>query len=335
METFFKDYFWVVNLTALLIAGYLTAQTTNEVLGEKLFGTEAFAPLETASDSALAVTVTPRQGRNRRYADTLFTRNIFNADRVDREPEPPSDYPDEPPEEKEEEDPDGEIQDSELNATLIGTMVAPNPAMSMATLQLEGKSQLIQIGTELKRNPDDTVILATVEDIQRRVVLVREAGELRRIRLWGDPKAQPAAGEPGRMIPARPPVGRAPQPPTARPGTDFSEGVKKVSMYSYDVDRRMLEEQLSDLSQLGREARVVPNYRDGQYQGFKLIGVRPGSMYRALGIRSGDIIQRVNGEDISSPNKAIQLFEKLRTQNQIEIDIERRGQQRTLSYSIK
>ncbi len=334
MESFFKNYFWTVNLLALLIAGYLTAQTVNEHLGDKLFGTEAFAPTATTlGELDEPVEVAPRRGLGKSYADTLFARNLFNSDRVDRVDEPEPEPEPEPEEPEIEDDPDGEIPDSELNVTLIGTMVGPQPSLSMASLELEGEGKIVHIGSELKRDPDDEMVLAVVEDIKRRVVFVRESGELRRIRLWGEPEEQRGAQRP---TVRRPPP--RPQPQVQRPSqrdTDYADGIKKVSMYEYDIDRSMLEEQLADLSQLGREARVVPNYRDGQYQGFKLIGVRPGSMYRALGIRSGDIIQRVNGQAIDSPNKAIQLFEQLRTQERIELDIERRGQSRTLSYSIK
>ena len=97
----------------------------------------------------------------------------------------------------------------------------------------------------------------------------------------------------------------------------------------------MLDEQLQDLSALGSQARVVPNYRNGKYEGFKLVGVRPGSLYRAIGVRSGDVIKSVNGKPIDSPNKALDLFEKLKNSSHISLDIERRGQPKQLSYTIK
>ena len=97
----------------------------------------------------------------------------------------------------------------------------------------------------------------------------------------------------------------------------------------------MLDEQLQDLSQLGMEARIVPNYRNGKYEGFKLVGVRPNSLYRALGIRSGDIVKRINGVEINSPNKAIRLFEQFRTASSIQLDTERRGKAKAFTYNIK
>jgi general secretion pathway protein C len=99
----------------------------------------------------------------------------------------------------------------------------------------------------------------------------------------------------------------------------------------------MLNEQLQDLAKLGREARVIPNYdRDsGSYKGFKLIGVRPNSLYRAIGIRSGDVIMQINGEELNSPGKALELFTKLQNSSGISLDIMRRGQKQSLTYKIE
>ena len=97
----------------------------------------------------------------------------------------------------------------------------------------------------------------------------------------------------------------------------------------------MLDEQLTDLTQLGMQARVIPNYRKGKYEGFKLVGVRPGSLYRAIGIRSGDIVRSINGEAINSPNKAMELFNKLKNSSSLNLEVERRGKIEQFNYAIR
>ena len=104
-----------------------------------------------------------------------------------------------------------------------------------------------------------------------------------------------------------------------------------------DANARVTElnEQLEDLNALSRQARVIPHYRDGKPQGFKIVGVRPGSLYSQIGVRSGDILKSVNGEEISSPNKALELYEKLKNSDNVAVDVERRGRKVTLDYQIK
>ncbi len=114
----------------------------------------------------------------------------------------------------------------------------------------------------------------------------------------------------------------------------YSSWVRKIAQYEYLLLRSGLDAQLADLDALARQARIVPNFRDGVYQGFKLVGIRPGSLYRALGIRSGDVIMTVNGAAISSPNEALTLFETLREAQRIEFGVERRGREITVVYQI-
>ena len=196
---------------------------------------------------------------------------------------------------------------------------------------------------ELEESVTITSIHRTYITLQR-----RESKEL--IRLWADRpvggrggarggkygKAGSAAR--GARSSYRPPsVGRrsssSGRPPAS--STNYEKGVAKVGEWEYKIDRGMLENELSDLTRLGMQARVVPNYIGGKYQGFKLVGVRPNSLYRAIGVRSGDVIKRVNGMEIDSPNKALQLFEKLRTSRRISLDITRNGVNRTLYYKIQ
>ena len=81
---------------------------------------------------------------------------------------------------------------------------------------------------------------------------------------------------------------------------------------------------------------MIPNYdrESGSYKGFKLIGVRPNSLYRNIGIRSGDVILQVNGEEMNSPSKVLELFNRLQSESRIVLSITRRGAPYSLSIDI-
>lgn len=59
---------------------------------------------------------------------------------------------------------------------------------------------------------------------------------------------------------------------------------------------------------VARAARIVPSVRDGKPHGFKLYAIRPGSIYVVLGLRNGDTITAVNGDDITTPDKALRIY---------------------------
>lgn len=323
MESLLKKYFWTVNLVALSIAGYFIAETVNDQIAARFLSVPYQLP-EVASPEKSDEAIDSAQVED--FAQSLKDRSPFNSD-----PPVVDETEAEEQEEKEEEKKprrEGELEESELDIQLVGTLVAEDPNMSIATVNSKGSSRLVRIGTELEES-------AKLVQIARRYVVVEEGGEPKIIRLWADRKAG-SSSKASKAPPARSSSKRASAASSkAKPKKKYSEGITKVSDHEYEVSRAMLDEQLQDLSQLGMEARIVPNYRNGKYEGFKLVGVRPNSLYRALGIRSGDIVKRINGVEINSPNKAIQLFEQFKTASSIQMDTERRGKARTFTYNIK
>jgi len=74
-----------------------------------------------------------------------------------------------------------------------------------------------------------------------------------------------------------------------------------------------------------RDARIVPAFKDGKPVGFKLFSVRPGSLYTKLGLQERDIIQRVNGITLDSPERSLEAYAQLDTATRVEVDIDRGG----------
>ena len=106
--------------------------------------------------------------------------------------------------------------------------------------------------------------------------------------------------------------------------------VSKIAENHYRIDGKAL----NDHAQLGMQARVLPHHRNSQYEGLKLVGIRPGSLYRAIGVRSGDIIRRVNDVDITAPSKAMAIYHHLKNSPKMVLVIERRGHPVTLTIDI-
>ncbi len=165
---------------------------------------------------------------------------------------------------------------------------------------------------------DGISVIVLREDRGEPEIFIRdEHGDERHLDLPGPAPLRPRGSKPG-PIPAR---------------------EKAVAILGEDhraILRGCVDEQLQDLGALGRQARVIPNYdrESGSYKGFKLIGVRPNSLYRNIGIRSGDVILQVNGEEMNSPSKVLELFNRLQSESRIVLSITRRGAPYSLSIDI-
>jgi general secretion pathway protein C len=83
------------------------------------------------------------------------------------------------------------------------------------------------------------------------------------------------------------------------------------------------------------QIRVVPNFRNGSAEGWKVFAIRPNSIFGKVGLKNGDIVQSVNGRDISSMEVALEVFQDLRDVRNLDLQIVRRNVQRTLNYEIR
>jgi general secretion pathway protein C len=125
----------------------------------------------------------------------------------------------------------------------------------------------------------------------------------------------------------------APAPPPG--GIPASvEGVKQLGDNRYEVQHRLIESTLSNLNSIATQARIVPSFKNGVANGFKLFSIQPGSLYAAIGVENGDVIQKINGYEINSPDKALEVYQKLRDSRHITIEIERGNQAIRKEYNV-
>lgn len=116
---------------------------------------------------------------------------------------------------------------------------------------------------------------------------------------------------------------------------DVAEGIKQVGDDERVVDRRLIEDSLENFGSLMRQARIVPHISGGKIDGFKVYRIKEKSLFKQIGLEDGDIIRRVNGTEIQGPEDGLKLFEVFKTSKSITLDLDRKGQKKTLSYSVR
>ena len=104
---------------------------------------------------------------------------------------------------------------------------------------------------------------------------------------------------------------------------------------SFTVPEDEVTQALANLPVLLSQARAVPYFRNGQSIGMRLYAIKAGSLYEKLGLKNSDIIKQINGSPVNDPTKALKLFEDLKSQRQIGIQVEREGQDVPLQYQIR
>lgn len=115
----------------------------------------------------------------------------------------------------------------------------------------------------------------------------------------------------------------------------IKQGIQKVSETEYNVDRGTLDKILENQADLMRQARVVPEQENGRTVGIRMMGIRDDSLLGVLGMKNGDRLQTINGFDMSSPEKALEAYARLRTADKLTVQVNRGGKNMNLDYNIK
>jgi general secretion pathway protein C len=194
-----------------------------------------------------------------------------------------------------------------LGLKLVGTVVANKPEESSAIIEDRStrKQEVYQEGDRVKQ--------ALIKRILRHNVVIN-AGRR-------DEVLTMAPEESTGKTPAR---GRAPRVQR-----------RSAAGSSIRLDREELESQMANLNELMQQVRIRPFMEGRQPAGFLVSNIKPGSLFSKMGLRNGDVIQGVNGETITTPDQAVELYESLMEGGEIALEIKRGRRKQNLSYQVE
>lgn len=118
------------------------------------------------------------------------------------------------------------------------------------------------------------------------------------------------------------------------PGWPALAGITRVDATHYTLARDLIDRALAAPTPLIRTARIVPAIADGQPAGVKLYAMRPGSPLVVLGLANGDTLRAINGLPLTSADRALEAYSRLRATDLLTLELTRRGQPLTLTYEI-
>lgn len=107
------------------------------------------------------------------------------------------------------------------------------------------------------------------------------------------------------------------------------QGIVRTSPTEVQIDRGTLDRYLENPGELSK-IRVAPDAT-----GIKIMKVPPNSMLGLLGIEEGDRLMKAGGIDLTSPEKIMELYARLRTYEKLSIVVERKGKPMTMDYVIR
>jgi general secretion pathway protein C len=321
LDKLLKRYFWAVLLVLVALAAFFDAEGIMQVVGTSLGADE-----KQLSAVPLAARLPPAPASPLQHvtsAEAILSRNPFDSvtgplnlvvvpvEAVDASPPAPdlSDPFNAP-------DCDG------VRVLIIAASADPDWSFAaLETQQEKGKTYLRRRGGDLGGK--------TVTFIGWDRVWMTNSGQLCQTQMFKPPAPQSAAA-------AAPPPAAAPAAGGASPvSDDIKKGVQRVSPNEFNVDRSVVDKILENQADLMRQARIVPEQENGKVVGIRLFGVRPDTLLGTLGMENGDRLEKINGFDMASPEKALEAYARLRTSDHLTVAVNRRGQEMNIDFNIK
>lgn len=204
---------------------------------------------------------------------------------------------------------------SQLPLNLMGTIVHSTPEKSIANLEVTPKNTVIpfRINQEIEN-------MGTMIKIERGKIFLRNnsTGRMEFIELKEKSKLNFSGSKP--VVPS---AGRASE-------------IKPVGQNKFEVSRAEIMKQTADLPAFLNTAAMQPRKKpNGEIDGFKFLAIQPGSPISQLGFQVGDVIKSVNGEPVTDPAKAMELYQAMKTSNNVKLMIERNGKDEEFDYNVK
>ncbi|MFQ5667682.1 MAG: type II secretion system protein GspC [Candidatus Binatia bacterium] len=286
-----------VNLLLLALVAYWGASTVSTAIAAKL------TPSPTVHLSPPPPPIARAPRRPPSYYAAIHTRDIFNSTK----PEPAK--PKEPP------------KPTQLKLKLWGVAVHADGSSYCIIEDLTTRKQ------DLYRINDMVAGSANVKQIAWDRVILDRDGRDEILEL-----ANPSGGRGrARRLPARAVAARGRR--GFRPAVDAH--IERLGENEYAIDRSEVDAALDNMNQLFTQVRAVPHFEGGRSTGFRLFAIRQNSIFDKIGLKNGDIIQRINGTNLTDPARALALFQQLRNENDLSVEIVRNKHNMTLSYQFR
>jgi general secretion pathway protein C len=192
--------------------------------------------------------------------------------------------------------------------TLLGVVIGDHEGVSVIVEELTSKRQLFF------RLHDQIPDVGEISEIRRDGMVVRQGDQQEFLGLAASQIEKP---------PSAPVIAGSAVVPV--PGSP----VRTV------LDRRDVEQAMGDLPKLLSQARAVPYVINGAMNGFRLDYIAPSSFYEKIGLKYGDVLQQVNGVNIRDPGTMLTLFQQLRNEKTVKLDVLRNNQRTAMTFDIR
>jgi len=128
---------------------------------------------------------------------------------------------------------------------------------------------------------------------------------------------------------ARPGVAPPPSPAAV------ARGIVRTGTGAFALDRGARDALIDGAGDLIRSVAVRPEKQGDEVVGLRIATLKPGTPLDALGVRAGDVLLSLDGIPLTSPDRMLQAYARVRTEERVRVVVLREGRQLQLDYEVR
>jgi len=97
-------------------------------------------------------------------------------------------------------------------------------------------------------------------------------------------------------------------------------------------NRLKTEKIFKEVNNLMGQANIKPYFEKGKIGGIILTRIKPDSLFNKMGLKNGDIIKGVNGENIGSVDDIQKFYKSLKASPDVQLQIKRKGKHKDIIW---
>jgi len=115
---------------------------------------------------------------------------------------------------------------------------------------------------------------------------------------------------------------------------DINSNKASATNVSASNNKTYYKKRIEQIEKVLAKTIIEPYVVKGQARGLKVTGLEKMDLAAIIGIKNGDVIRSVNGQSVTSKQKAFQVFKKARYQKSLDMDLLRDNKSEKLSFTF-
>jgi general secretion pathway protein C len=114
-----------------------------------------------------------------------------------------------------------------------------------------------------------------------------------------------------------------------------TRAIVRTGAGSFALDRNARDALIDGAGDLMRSVAVRPEKQGDDVIGLRIATLQPGTALDALGVHAGDVLLSLDGISLTSPDRMLQAYARVRTEERVHVVVLRDGRPLDLDYVVR